>query len=103
MIVIGMTFAVASADASSDQVVTSGHTPEEIVAKWEQYKPTFAGDPFLVKPNVTAPYTTGKLDPKYLQDGVKMANFVRFLRLLGLLPEPSPRWPLIMEMLGRLA
>ncbi|MFC5703290.1 stalk domain-containing protein [Cohnella faecalis] len=79
VIAIGMTFSAASADASSDRVVTDGHTPEEIIAKWDEYKPTFSGDPFLVKPNVTAPYATGKLNPAFIQDGVNMANFVRFL------------------------
>jgi uncharacterized protein YkwD len=79
VIMIGMTSSAASADAAEDHVVTGGRTPEEIIAKWEKYRPTFSGNPFIVKPSVSAPYSTGQLNTEFVQDGVNMANFVRYL------------------------
>ncbi len=55
---------------------------ENIINKWEYYKPTFTGDPFNTEPNLSAPYTTGELKEGFLEDGVNMGNFVRFLALL---------------------
>lgn len=71
--------AVPTANALSARTVTEKHTPEEIIEKWHQYKPAFSGDPFLIKSQADAPYATGKLNPEFVQDGINMANFVRFL------------------------
>lgn len=55
------------------------HTISEIKQKWKQYEPTFQGDPYVVKPNVTPPYSIGKLNNELINDGIKMVNFVRYL------------------------
>lgn len=54
----------------------------DIMNKWEQYKPTFSGEVFITEPNLSSPYTTGELNSEFLEDGKNMANFVRFLALL---------------------
>ncbi|MGX1902682.1 CAP and S-layer homology domain-containing protein [Thermolongibacillus altinsuensis] len=55
------------------------HTIPEIKQKWKEYEPTFQGDPYVVKPNVTPPYSIGKLNNQIIDDGIKMVNFVRYL------------------------
>lgn len=54
-------------------------TRDEIRAKWRQYAPTFAGDPYVERPSPSAPYKTGQLDPGFIRDGLNMANFARFV------------------------
>jgi hypothetical protein len=60
-------------------IIEAIHTISEIKQKWKEYKPAFHGDPYVVKPNVTPPYSNGKLNNKIIDDGVKMVNFVRYL------------------------
>ncbi|WP_165452656.1 stalk domain-containing protein [Paenibacillus thalictri] len=57
----------------------AGHTPGEIIAKWDQYRPKYTGSPFIETPLMVPPYSTGKLNAEFIQDGVNMANYVRFL------------------------
>lgn len=56
-----------------------GRTMQDIRKRWSQLKPTFTGDPYLVKPVATSPQAPGKLQPGFLQDGINMMNFVRYL------------------------
>lgn len=51
----------------------------KINAKWLEYNPIYTGDYYVVAPNLTSPYTTGTVQQGFLQDGVNMANFVRYL------------------------
>jgi uncharacterized protein YkwD len=58
----------------------SDKTKEDIIAKWEQYKPTYEGNPFVgTPPSTSAPYSIGELNDYFVQDGLNMANFVRYL------------------------
>ncbi|PAQ13252.1 hypothetical protein CD798_15975 [Bacillaceae bacterium SAOS 7] len=59
--------------------VSEKRTKEEILKKWEQYETTFEGDPYIEEPSILLPYKTGKLHPQFIEDGVKMANFMRYL------------------------
>lgn len=52
---------------------------QEIRAKWNEYKPVFSGSPYIEEPSIVAPHKAGKLAPGLIQDGVSMANFVRYL------------------------
>jgi hypothetical protein len=56
-----------------------GRTMKQIRERWEQAKPTYSGDPYLVKPSNQPPYLPGKLQDGFLQDGLKMTNFLRYL------------------------
>ena len=80
-IAISVTAAVTTVGAA-DEVTVSGHSPEEVIAKWDQYKPTFnsaSGDLFVEQPKLTPPHMPGKLKQAYVQDGVNLANFARYL------------------------
>lgn len=55
------------------------NSKEDILRKWLTYKPIFTGEKYLVKPNVQSPYSAGVLNPGFLNDGINMANFVRYL------------------------
>jgi len=52
---------------------------EEIRAKWQQYKPKTVTTVFAETPNVTNPYKPGALTPEYLENGLNMFKFVRYL------------------------
>ncbi len=54
-------------------------TPEQIKAVFERNVPLFSGNPFVSAPRIQSPYATGKLADGFLQDGLRMANFVRYL------------------------
>ncbi|MCU6791047.1 stalk domain-containing protein [Paenibacillus sp. WQ 127069] len=74
-----ITWAVhANAEGNTSPLV-SGHNPEEIMSKWEQYRPKFNGNPFIEQPLLVPPYTTGRLNAEFIQDGVNMANYARYL------------------------
>ncbi|KGP89859.1 hypothetical protein N780_09410 [Pontibacillus chungwhensis BH030062] len=55
------------------------NTKEEVATKWNSYKPLFQGDPFAVAPSISSPYAMGEIKDGFLQDGVRMSNFVRYL------------------------
>ncbi|MBU5441494.1 leucine-rich repeat domain-containing protein [Paenibacillus sp. MSJ-34] len=68
----------AGVHASSEESRT-GHSIEQVVEKWRQYRPAYAGNPYAEQPGLYPPYRTGKLDSDYLQDGIHTINFMRFL------------------------
>lgn len=57
------------------------HTIDEIKAKWEQYKPVYTDDDtkMIEQARLTPPYSTGKVTPMMIRDGVKMLNFMRYV------------------------
>jgi len=69
---------------AKDRVI-EGTTMESVKALHSKYAPTFKGERFAVKPSYKAPYTAGKLNDGFLQDGLKAANFVREMAKLPLL------------------
>jgi hypothetical protein len=52
---------------------------QEIMEKWQIDKPSFTGNPFEKNSQLKTPYYEGKLKSQFIQDGIKMTNFVRFL------------------------
>ncbi|MCI2254825.1 CAP domain-containing protein [Domibacillus sp. PGB-M46] len=64
---------------TTKHVISSLHSKEEIIQKWNEYKPTFEGNPYIETPSISSPYSPGSLKPAFLEDGLNMANFVRYL------------------------
>ena len=58
------------------------HSIEDIVAKWKELRPTHQGTALLEEPSINAPYTSGKLNTSFLEDGLKYLNFCRYLAYL---------------------
>lgn len=59
---------------------TSARTPAEVRARWASAKPRFAGSTiFVTRPNTSAPYSVGLLQPGYVNDALNRANFARWL------------------------
>lgn len=54
-------------------------TKESIIENWQTNKPTFEGNPFIEAPSISYPHTLGRIQTAFLEDGLKMANFIRFL------------------------
>ncbi|MUT65237.1 S-layer homology domain-containing protein [Paenibacillus sp. NEAU-GSW1] len=72
----------SQADASSNvQNSVQSRSEQDIEAKWKQYLPQkFALDKlFAVKPNITSPYSAGRLNSYVLQDALNATNFARYL------------------------
>ena len=46
---------------------------------YTNYLHSFVGDPYEEKPSVNAPYATGSLKQEFLEEGLKAANFSRYL------------------------
>ncbi|MBT2641708.1 S-layer homology domain-containing protein [Bacillus sp. ISL-41] len=65
------------------------HDQDEINQKWQQYKPTYEGHPYEINPIVKSPFSPGKLNDDFINDGVKMTNFVRYLSGLPTVVEDS--------------
>lgn len=72
-----MNFSVKSAQETAPG--GTFHSKEAVQQKWQQYKPVFKGNPYVTAPHTAAPYRTGSMHQVFLQDGLKMTNFMRFL------------------------
>jgi hypothetical protein len=71
-----------SLSSSSSQQQSSGSYGtqiDEIKAKWQQYKPKSVSTVFLETPNATNPYRAGSLTTEFLDNGLNMFKFVRYL------------------------
>lgn len=66
-------------EVDTAEVYNTNWRKEDIRTKWHQCKPQFNGDPYLEEPMASYPYRLGKLEPDFIEDGVNMANFVRYL------------------------
>ena len=65
---------------SSAHAEATERTKEEIFQNWyTNYLHSFVGDPYEEKPSVNAPYATGSLKQEFLEEGLKAANFSRYL------------------------
>ncbi|ASS67768.1 MULTISPECIES: S-layer homology domain-containing protein [unclassified Paenibacillus] len=79
---------------------TAERTKEQIVEKWMQnylpMKRSFSymsgNDIYEQLPSLTAPFQEGKLKAEYIEDGVRAANFVRYLA--GVPDDVQPDWSL---------
>jgi len=66
--------------SSSSVVYLDSNTQiDEIKAKWQQYKPKSVSTVFLETPNATNPYRAGALTTEFLDNGLNMFKFVRYL------------------------
>jgi len=71
---------ISSSSSSSQQQSSDSDTKiAEIKAKWQQYKPQNVTTVFVETPSVTNPYRTGSLTPEFLNNGLNMFKFVRYL------------------------
>jgi len=71
-----------SSPSSSGQQQSSGSNGtqiDEIKAKWQQYKPKSVSTVFIETPNATNPYRAGSLTTEFLDNGLNMFKFVRYL------------------------
>lgn len=79
-----------------------GRSKEDIIRKWNLYKPMETGLDYMdldsiysEMPNVSPPYSAGKIKREYLQDGLNATNFVRFLA--GLPDDVELDWSLELQ------
>lgn len=57
-----------------------GRTEAEIAAHWAAWAPAYEGPPYVKIPVVEeAPYALGAVQPGLIEDGLNMANFMRYL------------------------
>jgi len=93
--------APSSAASSSDvQINVKQRTREDIMRKWQQYKPMsmdfMLKDPYEIYESVPslykASYAIGKIKPVYVKDGINTVNFVRYLA--GLQDDVVADWTL---------
>ncbi|GHS99785.1 hypothetical protein AGMMS50276_24080 [Synergistales bacterium] len=75
VVAIFSTFVVVPETAAAD----FESRKQEIIARYEYAKPTYSGSVYDQQPSVKYPYSIGKVADGYLNDGLKMFNFVRFL------------------------
>ena len=58
---------------------TAGYSDDQVRTMWASYKPTFSGSIYTVTPSTVAPYAPGAVNAGFLNDGLKIINFARFL------------------------
>lgn len=56
-----------------------GHSVEELRARWTAARPSYQGEPYVVRPSVTPPYVAGSLAQGFLDDGLRTLNYIRYL------------------------
>ncbi|MEG2138306.1 MAG: CAP domain-containing protein, partial [Oscillospiraceae bacterium] len=70
-------------NASDDSPVVVGKDPvdfTQLKAKWEQNKPKYTGELYRIASDSThAPFVTGEINDGIAEDGLAMANFVRYV------------------------
>lgn len=72
-------------DASSQTVQIQhdeplyGRTKTQISKRMREARPSYTGDAFVERPAINSPQKQGKLSEGFIEDGVKMANFMRYL------------------------
>lgn len=64
--------------AYSSQTI-DGRTEKDIINKWLIIKPKYVKNPYAVEPKLSAPYKAGILNPTFLNNGLNMLNFVRYV------------------------
>jgi putative cell wall-binding protein/uncharacterized protein YkwD len=69
----------APARGATWTVDTASRTANDIRAAWEQFRPAYSGAVHAVAPSTTAPYATGTVAPGYIDDGLRIINFARYL------------------------
>lgn len=71
-----------SVGASGTAQATSSQESEEVVriqAMWDECKPRGVSSVYEEEPSVSNPYRGGTVSPAFLDDGVRMVRFVRYL------------------------
>ncbi len=65
--------------ATTSGSVSGERTASDIRRMWDSLRPSYSGSPYTSQPSWRSPYKTGALAEGFLQDGVNMVNFVRYL------------------------
>lgn len=47
--------------------------------KWSLLKPTYTGDPFVIEPRITAPYSIGEVNELFINDAVNTLKYIRII------------------------
>lgn len=81
------------------QANVANRSKQDILLKWEQYKPMGADDGYMnpadiyeQQPSTKAPFALGKIKQAYIFDGINATNFMRYLA--GLPDDIEPDWML---------
>lgn len=72
-------FVTPASAATAWVVYTTTRTEADVRAMWRQLQPTYSGSPYSVTPRTTAPYEAGVTRSEFIQDGLQMVNFARYL------------------------
>ena len=81
-VIIMTLIACVPAVHASGNLKTESPTKEEIVEMWK--KVTSTKNIFVEMPSIKAPYATGKLTDEFLETGLTMTNYIRFVANLPL-------------------
>lgn len=83
---IAAVLSAPDAHAADVQQLTGDRTKQDILNKWQQYKPMDTGTSYMgperiymESPSVAVPYKAGTIKPEYIEDGIRAVNFVRYL------------------------
>ena len=84
--ILAAVLSTPQAHAADVQQLTEQRTKQDIVDKWQQYKPMDTGTSYMAperiymeQPSLKVPYSVGKIKPEYIEDGIRAVNFVRYL------------------------
>jgi putative cell wall-binding protein len=78
MLLFGAVPALAAA-ADAGIAVSATRTDAQVRGQWSQLKPSYSGAPYAIAPSIEAPYATGTANAAFLNDGLGVINFARFL------------------------
>lgn len=60
-------------------VDTSTRTEADLRARWEAFEPTYEGTPYVRVPSIVAPYAPGETVRAFVEDGLGIINYGRYL------------------------
>jgi putative cell wall-binding protein/uncharacterized protein YkwD len=78
MLLLGVGPALAVA-ADAGIACTATYSDAQVREAWSRFKPSYSGVPYAVTPSIKAPYATGTVNSAFLNDGLGVINFARFL------------------------
>jgi len=65
--------------ADAGIALTAAYSDAAVREQWSRLKPSYSGVPYTAAPSVKAPYATGAVNTAFLNDGLGVINFARFL------------------------
>lgn len=90
LVLLSVTWSVAVPEVHASSVdvqqANDSRSKQAIAEKWQQYRPLGTDGNYMNEnniyetlPQLTAPYATGSIKHEYIEDGIKAANFIRYL------------------------